>query len=230
MKKIIILLFLFFLCYMCFYIYNITENKNPYILSIGDNISNIYLINDNPYIEEYNTIYTNKDYRTIDLLNIIKYNEEQEINNEAISIHRLLKKTDILIISIGMNDIYYKLNDNTKEIYTYLNNIINNYEEILKEISKYDYQEVYVLGYYNITNKQNDIFDYINYKLKQLAIKYHYTYLDLNKIFYNNEKYLIKPTNYYLNNNGYCKIYELIVEKIKKSWYNIKRIYYYDLY
>ena len=218
MKKIIIILFLFLLCYTCYYIYKKTEKTTNYITSIGDSISII----DN----KYDITFTNKDYRIIDILNIFENNEE--INNK--NIYQVLKKSDIIIISIGMNDIYYKLNSNTFEIYTYLNNIINNYEKILKIINKKTYKQVIVLGYYNITNKQNDIFTYINYKLKKLTETYNYTYIDLNKTFYNNKKYLIKDNNYYLNEIGIKQINKIILEKIKNKIYNIKSIYYYDLY
>ena len=217
MKKIILILFLFFLLYACYYVYNITEDNNLNVTLIGDQIS------DNPYLKNISNIndinrdFINNDYHITDLLNIIKYNQELEKDNKTESIHKLLKESDIIILSIGMNDIYYKLNDNTKEIYSYLNSIIYNYEELLKEISKYDYKHVYILGYYNITNKNNDIFTYINYKLNNITKNYHYTYLDLNKILYNNEKYYQKSNSFYLNNAGYEQIYKLIVEKLKKS-------------
>ena len=217
MKKIISILFLFLLCFICYYVYNLTEDKKLYVLSIGDNIANNEYIKNNKQVSTYNNDFINRDSRIIDLLNIIKYNEELDKNNKSVSIHQLLKKSDILIISIGMNDLYYKLNDNTKEIYTYLNNMIDNYEEILKEINRYDYEKVFVLGYYNISNKNNDIFTYINYKLKKITNNYDYTYLELNKILYNNQKYLLKKDNFYLNNNGYQQIYNLIVEKLKKT-------------
>lgn len=230
MKKIIILLFLFFLCYVCYYTYNTTTNNKLYVTSIGDNLGNIDKISSTLPVKTYNKDFIDKNYRIVDLLNIIKYNQEKTLDGKNISIHQILKKTDILVISIGMNDIYYKLNDNTKEIYTYLNNMVIEYEELLKEVSKYDYKQVYVLGYYNIYNKTNDIFTYINYKIKNLADDYQYTYLNLNNIFYNNQEYLIKNDNFYLNNEGLDQIYKLIVENLKKYWYNIKRIYYYDLY
>lgn len=216
MKKIIIILFLFLLCYTCYYIYNITERNTLNITSIGDSISIDTYLKNNPIVGNYNTDFTNKDNHINDLLNIIKYNKEINKDNKDISIHQILKKSDIIILSIGMNDIYYKLNNDHKEIYTYLNNIILNYEELLKEINKYDYKEVFVLGYYNITNKQNDIFSYINYKLKKLTNNYNYTYIDLNNILYNNKKYLQNNNNYYLNNDGINQIHQIIVEKLKK--------------
>ena len=111
MKKIILILFLFLSCYL---IYNLTEDKTLSYLVIGDTIA------DNPYIEKnankYNNDYINQDYRIIDLSNIIKYNEELEVENKQLSIHRLLKNADILIISIGMNDLYYKLNSNNQNL------------------------------------------------------------------------------------------------------------------
>ena len=207
MKKIILILFLFFLLYACYYIYNATIDNKTDITLLGDNTLN------NPYFKELgevNNIFVNADYHMIDLLDIIKYNKEIDNKN----VHQILRNTDILIISIGMNDIYYKLNDNLYEVYTYMNNIINNYEEILKYISKYNYKEVYILGYYDIYNKYNDIFTYTNYKLNNLANLYGFTYLNLNKIFYNNDKLLQKRDKFDLNNDGYRKIYELIVEKL----------------
>ena len=228
MKKIISILFLFLLCYTCYYIYNKTEDNKLYISLIGDKISaNPYLL-PNKEISNINKDFINENYHINDLLNIIQYNQELKVNDKTESIHQIFKKSDIIILSIGMNDIYYKLNDNIKEIYTYLNNIINNYELILDEISNYDYKNVYILGYYNIFNKYNDIFTYINYKLKKLSDKYNYTYINLNTLS-NNSNYYQFTNNFNLNNDWYYQIYKIIVEKLKKYWYNIKCIYYYDL-
>ena len=125
MKKIILVLFLFLLLYSCYIIYNLTEDNNKYVTLIGDEIAN------NPYFQNIDNLlkinkdFINKDYHISDLLDTIKYNKEIKINNNEKSIHQVLKKTDILVLSIGMNDIYYKINDNPKEIYSYLNNIIN---------------------------------------------------------------------------------------------------------
>ena len=213
MKKIIIILFLFCLFYACYYIYNITEKKCTNIVLIGDSIAN------NPYLSNIGIVnkdFVNNDYHIADIVNILKYNQELDINNKSESIHKLLKQSNIVIISIGMNDIYYKLNNDSKEIYTYLNDMIDSYEDILKVISYYDYDEVYILGYYNITNEKNDIFNYINYKLRKIVDKYDYKYIDLNKILYNNDIFYKKNDNFCLNNSGYNEIYELIVENLKK--------------
>ena len=211
MKKIILILFLFLSCYL---IYNLTEDKNLSYLVIGDTIA------DNPYIEntvkEYNNNYINEEYRIIDLINILKYNQEITINKNKVSIHRLLKNADILIISIGMNDIYYKLNSDTKNIYTYLNDMINNMKVLLSQIDKYNYEKVLVLGYYNNKNENNDIFTYLNYKMKAVIQDYNYEYIELNNNLQNNPNFYQKNTNFYLNKEGYNEINKIIVEKLKK--------------
>ncbi len=212
MKKIIILLFLFFLPIFCYLIYNVTEPKEKYILAIGDEIANVVELSSNENIK-YDNNFINEDYRISDISNILKYNKEITKDNKTISIHMLLKKADIVIISIGMNDIYYKLNDDVKDIYTYINNMLETYEEVLDEISRYDYQNVYILGYYNIASKNDDLFVYTNYKLKNIVKKYGYKYIELNNILHNNSKYYQKSNDFGLNKAGYEQILKLIVEK-----------------
>lgn len=216
MKKIIPILFLFLSIFLCYLIYNLTIDNSIRYMSMGDSISKNMYINNLESVSEYNTDFVNKDYRIIDLLNIIKYNQEITINEKQVSIHQLLKKSDVIILSVGMNDILSKLNDNTKDIYTYMNNMINNMEIILNEIDRYSHKQVFVLGYFNINNEHNDIYTYLNYKLKKITEKKNFTYLDLNKLLGNNSKYLEKPDNFYLNDAGYQKIIELMVEKLKK--------------
>lgn len=211
MKKIMLILFLFLIIFACYLTYKLTINTTPYYLSIGD------ITADNPYLKKnsqitYNNYFINKDNNIKDLVNIIKYNQEIEIDNKYISIHQLLKKADIVILSIGTNDIYNKLNEDTKEIYTHLNKMINDIEYILNEIKRYDYKKVYVLGYYNTTTKNNDIFTYINYKLKKITQSKNYTFIDLNQSLKNEPKYLIKENNYYLNETGYRIIYNILKE------------------
>ena len=210
MKKIISILFLFLLCISCYFIYHLTKQDKLYITSIGDELAaNIYL--NDPKIKTYNLTFTDKDLKTNDLLNILKSNHDTSPN-----IHQVLKKSNILIISIGLNDIYYKLNDDSKEIYTYINNLLDTYEEILDIINRYNYQKVYILGYYSVNSDKSDLLNYANYKLLKLANNYHYTYLDLNKIITNNPQYFQKEDSYHLNKLGFKQISTLIVENLKK--------------
>lgn len=218
MKKILLILFLFLSCYI---IYAKTYDDKKFYLAVGDGITagyNDIIINylDNlDVLKEYNNSFINKDYRIKDLIRVIKYNEEMNINNKSVSIHYLLKEADIITLSIGMNDIYYKLNNNTKDIYSYVNEMINDMEILLDSIKKYSCNKVIVLGYYNITNKNNDIFTYLNYKVKSLVETYDYDYIELANII--SKEHLQSTDNYYLNEEGNQLISKLIVEKFKNS-------------
>ena len=223
MKKILLILFLFLSCYI---IYAKTYDDKKFYLAVGDGITagyNDIIINylDNlDVLKEYNNSFINKDYRIKDLIRVIKYNEEMNINNKSVSIHYLLKEADIITLSIGMNDIYYKLNNNTKDIYSYVNEMVNDMEILLDSIKKFKYPLSPTATFkedkaYNITNKNNDIFTYLNYKVKSLVETYGYDYIELANII--NKDHLQSTDNYYLNEEGNQLISKLIVEKFKNS-------------
>lgn len=232
MKKVILILILFLSCY---YIYNITVDKKKYYLTIGDSLSKgvdsigimTYGYNDivrdylknNNLLKKYNDTFTSSDYRIVDVIKILEYNERK--NNE--SLNYLIKKADIITISLGMNDLYYRLNNNTQNIYTYSDNMVNNYSKLLEYINAFHHQNVFILGYYNITEKNNDIFNYTNYKLKELCKKYNYEFINLSDYFNNNPKYFNSKESFVPNFSGYEKISQIIIEKIKNTWYNILR-------
>lgn len=230
MKKIISILILFLSCY---FIYNLTIDNELFYLSIGDGIAKgitddgkvseynytdsikNYLISKNK-LKGFNNSFVDKDYRITDLLRIIKYKEEIVVNNDHISINELLKQADIVTISLGMNELYYKILVDNNNIYSYIDDMLSDMELLLKEVDRYNHKKVIVLGYYNTTNDNNDIFNYINYKLKNIVDKRGFEFIDIDKIINNNTNYFTKNTNFYLNNVGYQKISQIIVEKINK--------------
>lgn len=226
MKKVFLILTLFLSCY---FIYNKTTNNKIYYLTIGDSLSkgtneygvvsygyNDYVkdyLDENKRLEEFNKTYTNNDYRIIDVIKALEYNEKK--NNYTLN--RLIKKADIITISLGMNELYYKLEKGGQNIYTYIDNMIKNYEKILKYINKFHHEKVFILGYYNILGESNDIFTYANYKLKEICNKYNFIYIDLSNILTNNPNYLSKKDSFIPNNKGYEKISQIIVENLKNN-------------
>ena len=171
-------------------------------MAIGNDSSfNKYVIDNNT---NYNDLYTDTDYRIVDLVNIIKYNEEKDV-----SIHYLLSIADILTISVGMNELYEKLDNDTHYIYDYLNEMVFDMDLLLNEISRYDYDKVFVIGYYNIDRKNNDIFTYINYKIKNLVLEYGYNFIELNRVIDKDD--LVLEDNFKLNNRGIEKISKIIL-------------------
>ena len=226
MKKVFLILILFISCY---FIYNKTINEELYYLTIGDALSigineygvvsygyndyvRDYLISKN-MLEEYNKQFTDRDYWIIDVVKALSYNEKRENN----SLNRLIKKADIITISLVMNELYYKLEKNNENIYTYIDNMINDYSKILNYINKFHHNKIYILGYYNVTGKNGDIFNYANYKLKELTNNYNFTYINLSNIFDNNPNYFTKSNNFIPNIKGYEKISQIIVENLENN-------------
>ena len=143
MKKVLFILILFFSCYL---IYNKTMDNKKYFLTIGDSLSKgineygvisygynnyikDYLLSNNK-LREYNSTFTSSDYRIKDIIEILKYNE---IKNNY-SLIRLIKQADIITISLGMNEIYFKLEKDNSNIYTYIDNMIHDFNKILSKI------------------------------------------------------------------------------------------------
>lgn len=226
MKKVFLVLILFLSCY---FIYNKTINNKVYFVVIGDALSKgtneygavsygysdyvrDYLTNNN-LLEGYNKTYTDNDYRIIDIIKALEYNEKKD--NYSLNI--LIKKADIITISLGMNELYYKLEKNNQNIYTYIDNMISNYEKVLDYINKFHHDKVFVLGYYNVLGESDDIFNYANYKLKEICQDNDFTYVELSNIFTNNPIYFQKRDSFIPNSKGYEKISQIIVENLKNN-------------
>jgi len=219
MKKIIFILILFLSCYI---IYNLTVDSKYYYLSFGDCVSSG--LNKNRYVsnyleksdklKKYNDSFVNCDYRITDLINILKYNETKVIDNKKYNLNQLLKKADVVTLSIGMNELYYKLNNDSDNIYNYMNNIINDMNELLGYIDNFNYEIVFVLGYYNVGVEQEYV-NYINAKLNNIVSERGYVYIDLSNYFDNNPMFLSKNGSFLPNNEGYLKISKIIIEKLE---------------
>lgn len=226
MKKVLLILILFLSCY---FIYNKTIDKQKSYLAVGDFLSkgtNTYGVSSKGYsdyikeylisrdiLKEYNKTFTSNDYRIIDIIKILSYNEKKD----NYSLNRLIKEADIITISLGMTEIYNKIDKKDQNIYTYIDTMINDYTKILDYINKFHHDKVLVLGYYNTLGVADDIFDYANYKLKEECQKRKITYVDLSKSLSNNPKYFSKKESFIPNIEGYKKISQIIVEKLQNN-------------
>lgn len=225
-KKIIFILILFLSCY---FIYNFSLDNKLFYVSIGDFLSkgiNNYDIKVKGYsdyvmeylasnnrLKEYNNVFCDSDYRITDILRIIRYNDTKRVNDKEINLNRLIKEADVITLSVGMNELYYKLNKNDSNIYSYMNEMLFDMKELLGYINKFNHKRVFVLGYYNITNYQEEI-DYINTKLKDIVRGEGFIYIDLSMIFDNNPVFFDNVNGFIPNNKGYLKISQKIVAKI----------------
>ena len=109
-----------------FLIYLTTLDKLVYFLALGDSLANgktpygesdysynDYLrdyIDNKDILEKYIDGFIVDDYRITDLVRDIEDNRKILINNKNQSIKNALIKADLVTLSIGMNELYYKLN------------------------------------------------------------------------------------------------------------------------
>lgn len=229
MKKVILVFVLFFCCY---FIYYFSYDDKVNYLVIGDSISmgvnsygvkvygySSYLkdyLDDRDVLKSYNDVFTSSSYRIVDLIRMIEYNETKVVNGKTNNINKLLKEADIITLSLGMNELYYKFNVDDSNIYGYMNDIIDEVDSLFEIINKFGKKKVIVLGYYDVMNRVEEI-SYINVKLNEIVSKRGFIYVDLAKVFNNNPLFLEKSGSFIPNRLGYLKIYEIIVEKIENS-------------
>ncbi len=189
MKKIfLILLIVIFISI----IYNFTKDDKIYYLNIGDGISigktddgsingyDKYIINylkKSNVFEKYSNGYTNVNYRTTDLLTLIKNN----VTNNETSIQNDLIKADILTISIGMNDLLPYLNNNTSLLEEKTFEIVKDFEKLFSILRKNSKEKIFLIGIYNpnLDSKYGKILEQINELLKIKADTYEITYIDI---------------------------------------------------
>lgn len=222
MKKIIFTIILFLSCYL---IYTLTNNNNLNYVTLGDSLSKgvtpyfangygysnyiVDYLKKNNKLNSYNDDFTGVDYRITDLINLININ--YETNNQTIN--QAIHSADIITISVGMQELYYKINTNDTNIYTYIDKMLEDTEELFTLIRKNNNNKIYMLGYYNTKNTNQDLFNYANIKLKEICQKNKITYIDTQSIFYKNTTYFENPNSFNPNLQGYYKIYEKIIEK-----------------
>lgn len=215
MKKIILTFFVFVIVFLIYY-FNISEKI--YYVSIGDFLAsgiNNYDRVDNNYsnnikekykdnLENYVNYSSIDDYRVMDLMNDINYNKSILFNNKEYKLQHLLIKANLLTISIGMNDLIYKKNIT----YDYLDQLLNDIDNLLSLIRKYNKDEIYFLSFYNIINNK-DYINYSNKKLKSICKKNKINFIDINNL----DKYIIKGI--YPTNDGYSYITDKILNFTK---------------
>lgn len=232
------LLFSFLIIVIVFSIYVNKKDNQIYYLSLGDSLAagvtpygnRDYGYTD--YIKDY-LIIENKlekhvnysqlgSYRITDLINDINNNNELIIDNQIKTLKNTLVKADIITISVGENDLLYRLSfESNENLYLYANEIIKDIDVLLNIVRKYSKEEIYFLGYYqplflSENKKVTEIIDYLNDQAKKLSINYNVKFINLNNIFFNNKKYLPNPSDIHPSKQGYEAIAKEIIKEIKK--------------
>lgn len=226
LKKILLLIILV----ITFLITLNYDNDKVSYISIGDGLSkginynNYQTIGYSDYIKEYfnnnnkllnySKDFTDENNRITDLINNIDNNIE--INN--ITIQNAIKNADIITISVGMNEIMYKYNKNinSRYMYNYIDELINDYKLLLNKITKLNKNKIFLLSLYN-PKEDKELDNYIKYtnnEIIKLINDYNIIYIDTYKIFNNNKHLIYSKYNYYPNQDGYKLIAKEIISKL----------------
>lgn len=236
-------LFIFFLAFvLSFLLYEICFNDKIYYLSLGDNLAvgvtpfdtinksysdyfKMYLETKNN-LKNYNNHFSEINYKTTDIINDIKLNKEKIINNKTISINESIAKANIITISIGYNDLFYKTKyfktqfKYEKNMKKYVDELFVNIDYMIELIRKINDCPIYLIGYYNPHIKDDGITDkmieYTEVKYKSLNKKSVY-YVDIKQGFKEKAYYLPSNFNPLPSLEGYNYISNKIIENYEKN-------------
>jgi len=234
MKKILTLIIVVlsvFLIYIGF------KDNKIYYLSLGDSLSlgkNPYnmldygytdyikeYLENNGLLETYVDGLNRENKRIIDIINDINNNETILVDNKEKTLQNALIKADLITLSIGSNDLFnnVKINDEFTEndLYNKFDQLLTDYEKLFKLLRQYCKEEIVLIGIYdNIEINSDNLFNYINQKLKDLSEKYNIKYINIYNEFKQNY-YFPNPNNLYPNKNGYIFIGKEIIKLIENK-------------
>jgi len=213
MKKIIFTILVFLITFL---IYFFNRSEKTYYLSLGDYLSyginnfntvnNSYSNNIKEYYKENLKNYVNystyDDYRVMDLINDINYNKTVKYDKKEYKLQNLLIKANLITLSIGMNDLIYKSKFETN-LYEYTDDLINDIEKLLVLIRKYNKDDIYLLGFYNVIHNDS-LIEFANKRLEIICKKNKIKFVNIEEL----NKYIIDRV--YPTNDGY----EYITNKI----------------
>ena len=175
---------------------------------------------DYSYIDYYKD-YLNKSKEQV-LLNKDYSYENQTIKEvllllkETREIKRVLYDTDLLIITLGYNDLLEKIalleEKNTNQLNIIIKEIKQEYQELIKEIKKYYKEEIIVIGYY--TTPIEDYYQIKGIKLLNRVLNDEQViFINTDNLLKNKKKYFSNPKSNYPNYLGYECISSQIIRK-----------------
>lgn len=228
-------------------IFFITKDKKVYYLSLGDSlavgqtptgeISNSYsdyikeYLSKKGVLEFYTKDFSKRGYRSIDLLNDLYTNKSITVDDKKIPIKHALIKADLVTLSIGANDLFYKLKlgnineTNFEEVYTYIDEVILDIDKLLYELRISCKEQIMVFGFYNPFVNFSDGFAtsiepiilYANKSMKKIVEKYDMTFINIHNIFLENPYYLSNSLEIHPLKSGYKAMANEAIKLIDKK-------------
>lgn len=230
--KLIIFLLVIFVIFLIYkenhnHYFNYTSLGDGYALGINSYSEIDYGYSD--YIKDelltdkrlklYTKDFSKKDQSIEHLYESIKTNEKITIDSMEINLKQTLRESNLITMTIGLNDLIYHIAI-TPEMSEYqLNKIIeeidNNINELINEIKKYYPKTIYIIGYPNIPIENIYIKEGID-KLNELYQNTKgITYIATTDVIYNSD--FLNPNNIYPSKEGYKKIADKVLQKLNKN-------------
>ncbi len=242
LKKFIIIILVFILCFIIFkYTFNskvdylalgddLTIGKSPFG-NYGKSFSDFfaqYLSNKNK-LKSYNKKFSGQNYRITDLIKSMNNNKREVINNKKVNINQAIVNAELITISVGINDLFYKLNyrnirkNQINTIYNYIYEMFIDYSYLLINIRKLNDCKIYLIGYYNPLINLNDeekqkvdeIFEFIDKEFNNLESK-NIFYVKIIEGFNNKSYYLPNNNEMFPSLEGYNYISTKLIESYEK--------------
>lgn len=158
--------------------YQLIDNDNYSLLTKEELVKNNKL---EIYVDNFNV----ENARITDLINYINNNRKVKIDNKEKTIKNALIKADFVLLSVGSNDLFYKLDNKpvlNEMLYDNVDEIINDYEMLLQIVKEYCKEDIFVTGFYNPYGSDYDeLIHYANDKLKNILADLDITYVEINK-------------------------------------------------
>lgn len=224
-------------CLTIFLIFQKNNHNNINYTSLGDSLSlgvdsygqvdygysdyvNDYLLKENKS-NKYLKSFSNSTYSIKSLYQDIIINKKINLNNKTYNIKQTLRESNILTVSVGLNDLIYRLSITNNLRDTNIDKIISeikiDFNLLITEIRKYYPYDIYVIGYYNIVPESN-MYDKAIQKLNDIYKENkEVIYIDTYNIFKNNKEYMPNFINYYPTRKGYEAISKEIIDKVAKK-------------
>lgn len=187
MKKI---LFIIFIVITVFTVYFLLLDKKIYYLNLNTNDNDDYsmyyknYLVENNNLEYYNNSFPVENFRITDLIRYIEDNEEIMIDNKKKTIQNAIIKADIITVWIGMNELKYKINGtDLEELYNYSDTILMDLERLFLLLRTYSKEKIIFLNFYNPgANIYDEVINYLNKKMNNIALEYNIDVLDISNI------------------------------------------------
>ena len=229
-------------------IFFITKDKKVYYLSLGDSLAagqtpnNTISLSYGDYVAEYladkgklefyTKGFTKSGYRSVDILNDLKENKKIKVGKKEITLKNALIKADLVTVSVGANDLFYKLNlgnelkgEDFDDIYKYIDECMKDIDKLLYELRISCKEQIMVFGFYNpftnvsssLANLVEPVILYANGKLENLVSKYDMTYIDIHDSFLANNNYLPSKLEIHPTKDGYKAMSKAVIDLIDEK-------------